>query len=441
MGQETGKAKAKRYAIIEGNLLEYPIFSMLRKKVEDTSVEYVWLEQDSLGKPLKEEKLRVNCVYGIPNAFDLDVFTAIMRIYLKQRGEHKKNEIHLTVYQVMKELSIEKTGLRARRIRDSLVRMANTTLNFDKSFYAEKSRVTKIVDLLVSLEYYERQKGNKLINAIRITLDEELVSSIERNYFKLIDFEIYKSLPSGLPRRLYEYLEKKKYRKVQFEIGVRKLARRIPLKTGKMSQLRGLLDKANGELKKKEVIDRWVYRGSNIVYYFRKSERFKEVERDLFHLEGLARTFYESIGQVKIAEELIQEGMAVLQDLIDQGYSREEVEYALGWAVDNVKGVHSIRILPKVIGQALGDQESKELIEKRQELERKERAEEKKQLEADEKRQSGLDRKFRKLPKKEREEIEEAARENLIKQGIKREFMLETLVRMERNKILEGRVK
>ncbi len=165
------------------------------------------------------------------------------------------------------------------------------------------------------------------------------------------------------------------------------------------------------------------------------------MEKDLFQLESLVRTFYESIGQAKIAEELVQQGMAVLQDLIDQRYSREEVEYALGWAVDNVKGVHSIRILPKVIGQALGDQESKELIEKRRELEGKEKVEERKRLEVDEKRQSALDRKFRKLPKKEREEIEEAARNNLVKQGIKREFMLDTLVRMERNKILEGKVK
>ncbi len=43
----------------------------------------------------------------------------------------------------------------------------------------------------------------------------------------------------------------------------------------------------------------------------------------------------------------------------------------LGWAVDNVKELHSIRIIPKVIGQALGEKESKRLIEEKERAERK----------------------------------------------------------------------
>lgn len=434
-----GKKEEKKYTIIEGNLLEYPIFSMERRRVRDTVSESVWRQRDITGKVVSDRRFKVSSTYGIPNAFDLDVFNTIMRLYLKGKNEYEKNEVHFTIYEAARELGISIGGRQIDRIRQSLERMSHTTLLFENAFYTERERTTKVVHLIVRFEYYEKRRKDRVISATKVILDDELVSSIERKYFNLIDFDLYKALPGGLPRRLYEYLEKKKYRKNQFEIGVKKLAQRIPLKTKKISQLKGLLDKANEELKGRGVIDGWEYRGNNIVYYFKKSERFKQVEKDLFRLEGLTRTFYESIGQVKIPEELVQQGMAVLQDLIDEGYSREEVEHALGWAVDNVKGVHSIRILPKVIGQALGEQESKELIEKRQESVRKERAEEGKQLEADEKRQSELDRKFRKLPKKEREEIEEAARENLVKGGIKRGFLLDTLVRMERNKILEKR--
>ena len=433
--------KRKRYAIIEGNLLEYPIFSMERKRVNSTCSQYVWAQRDRKGTVVREEKLSIECTRGLPNAFDLDVFNAVMRLYTKGKGEdeYRKNEVHFTVYQIPKELDLSITGTKRRRIKESLVRMASTVLNFEKSFYAEKEKVTKVVHLIDNLEYYEKWKGKRLINAVKVTLDSELVSSIERNYFKLIDFDIYKSLPSGLPRRLYEYLEKKKYRKTQFEIGVRKLAKRIPLKTRKISQVKELLGRANEELKKKDVIDRWAYKGSNIIYYFKKSERFKEVERDLFHLENLVRTFYESLGQVRVAEELVREGMAVLQGMVDEGYNSDEVEYALGWAVDNVKGIHSVRILPKIIGQALGDKESRKLVEEREEIEKKKRAEEGKRIEADRERADELGRRFKRLRKGEREEIEKTARENLLKQGVKPEFMLEGLVRMERNKIMEER--
>ncbi len=434
-----GGREDRKYAVIEGNLLEYPVFAMERRRVGDTVSECVWREKGPGGEVVSERRFKVSSTYGIPNAFDLDVFNVIMRLYLKGKGEYGRNEVHFTVYEVARELGISIGGRQIDRIRQSLERMSHTTLLFENAFYAEREKVTKVVHLVAGYEYYERKRGNRVINATKVVLDNELVSSIERKYFKLIDFELYKSLPSGLPRRLYEYLEKKKYRKSQFEIGIRKLAKRIPLKTKKVSQLRELLGRANRELREKGIIDRWAYRGSNIVYYFKKSERFKEVERDLFHLESLVRTFYGSLGQVKIADELVQEGMAVLQGLIEEGYSRDEVEDALGWAVDNVKGIHSIRILPKVIGQALGDKESKRLIEEREELERRKRAEEEERIEADREKQDKVDRRFRRLRKGEREEIEKTARENLLKQGVKPEFMLEGLVRIERNKIVEER--
>ena len=427
----------KKYTIIEGNLLEYPIFSMERRKVNRTIEEYLWKKRDIAGKLTQEQRFKVECIAGLPNAFDLDVFNAIMRIYVKKSGVYKKNEVHLTIYELIKELELNPNGRVRKRIKESLIRMAKTSLHFENTFYKEKERVTKVVHLIARMEYYEKQKGTKIINVGKVVLDDELVSSIEKKYFNLIDFDVYKSLPSGLPRRLYEYLEKKKYRKDQFEIGIRKLAGRIPLKTRKISQLKELLGRANRELKQKEIIDDWEFKKSNIVYHFKKSERFKRVEKDLFYLETLVRTFYQGIEQTKISGELLNEGMAVLQSLLNEGYSKEEVEYSLGWTVDNIKNLHSIKILPKVIGQALGDKESKELIEEKAELEKQKRAEEIKRVELEREEEGKLDKLFERLPKEEKEEIEGVARKNLIEQGVVPEFILPTMLKIERNKILE----
>ena len=373
------KKGVKKYTIIEGNLLEYPIFSMERRRVNAIKEEYVWREKDLKGNTIAERKFVVSSTQGIPNAFDLDVFNAIMRVYSKQETD-KKNEVYFTVYEIASELELSIGGRQIDRIKQSLKRMAHTTLLFENTFFEQKERVTKVVHLVVGLEYYEKQKGKRLINAVKVVLDDELISSIERNYFKLIDFNLYVSLSPGLPRRLYEYLEKKKYRKDRFEINIRGLAQRIPLKTRKMSQLKDLLKKANAALQDKGVIDSWKFEKENVVYWFKKSEQFKEVTRDLFHLENLVKVFYKGLGQSKISKDWISQGIAVLQGLIDEGYSKEEVECALGWATDNVKGIHSIKILPKVIGQALGDKESRTLIDQRQEVERENKLKEEQNL-------------------------------------------------------------
>jgi len=315
--------------------------------------------------------------------------------------------------------------------------MAKTNLHFENSFYAEKEKITKIVHLISRIEIYEQQKGNRFINMIKVVLDDELVNSIERKYYKLIDFRIYKALATGIPRRLYEYLEKKKYKKNQFEIDIRKLARWMGLKTSKISQLKELLGKANNELKEKGVIDKWKYQKNIVVYYFHKSERFIEIEDNLFYLENLAVTFYQGLGQEKVPEVLKREGMVVLQDLIDEGYTKEEVAYALGWAADNIKEIHSIRIIPKVIGQALGDKESKRLVEEKEKAEQQKRVEEDKKREEERKRGEELDKIFEGLPKQKQVELEEKAKENLIEQGVNPDFILPTLLRLERNNLLE----
>ncbi|PIW79821.1 MAG: hypothetical protein COZ98_05545, partial [Candidatus Omnitrophica bacterium CG_4_8_14_3_um_filter_43_15] len=160
---------------------------------------------------------------------------------------------------------------------------------------------------------------------------------------------------------------------------------------------------------------------------------------NLFYLENLAVTFYQGLGQEKVSEVLRREGMIVLQDLIDEGYTKEEVSYALGWAVDNIKEIHSIRIIPKVIGQALGDKESKRLVEEKEKADQQKKLEEDKQREEERKKGEELDKVFGQLPREKQEKLEEKARENLIEQGINPNFILPTLLRLERNKLLENK--
>lgn len=434
------KNAEREYVIMEGNILEYPIFKIAREKKEKRD-EYKWDEKDAKGNLVKRNKFIIEGTRGLPGSFDLDVFNAMMRIYLKHRDVYKKNEVHFTVYEIAKELGIILSGELVNRIRDSLLRMSHTILDFENTFYIEKEKLTRVVHLIGNLNYYEKKKGNRVINMVKAILDDEVVGSIERNYFKLIDFGTYKSLPPGLPRRLYEYLEKKKYQKDRFEIGVKKLAERIPLKTKKISQIKGYLDKAHGELVNQGVIDRWEYKQSNVIYHFRKSERFKEVERDLFFFESLVTKFYDTIGQARVSKKVVHEGIELLRGLNAEGYSYDEIEYSLGWVVDSIEEVRSIKILPKVIGLAVSEMESLKIKKERAGKEAAKRKKEREEIQKERGREEFLEEEFKRLRKKNRDAMEKKAMDNLLSQGYKPEFIYGQMIKGERNRILEGRLK
>jgi hypothetical protein len=52
-----------------------------------------------------------------------------------------------------------------------------------------------------------------------------------------------------------------------------------------------------------------------------------------------------------------ERGLAVLACLLRDGYTIDEIAYAIDWTMTSISGVHSIGILPEVMGQALAARE------------------------------------------------------------------------------------
>ena len=112
--------KKKEHVIMEGNLLEYPIFSMQKRRIDRTIEEYVWEERNGAGEITGERRFKVECTRGVPNYFDMDVFNGIMRVYVKKGGVYKKTEIHFTIYELMRELELPvHDGEKVKRVRES----------------------------------------------------------------------------------------------------------------------------------------------------------------------------------------------------------------------------------------------------------------------------------------------------------------------------------
>jgi hypothetical protein len=74
-------------------------------------------------------------------------------------------------------------------------------------------------------------------------------------------------------------------------------------------------------------------------------------------LEQLLDKFYAGLNQRRISSMKRERGLAVLAHLLRDGYTIDEVAYAIDWTMMSISGLHSIGILPEVMGQALAARE------------------------------------------------------------------------------------
>jgi hypothetical protein len=130
-------------------------------------------------------------------------------------------------------------------------------------------------------------------------------------------------------------------------------------------------------------------------------------------------------------------GIKILADLEAQGFTREEVDLGLGWILkrrENLgRKVYSLRLLPEVIGQAL---EEASLEKKR---DGKQRKDQEQQLALFQQTQDA-EKLYQSLSPAEQAVLRERAVENLLQQGVKREFLLESLIKNEAYCLLKAEI-
>jgi hypothetical protein len=150
------------------------------------------------------------------------------------------------------------------------------------------------------------------------------------------------------------------------------------------------------------------------------------------------KEFFLKQGHPKVSRQKIAKGIEVLRDLESQGFSAEEVDLGLAWIIknkDRLGGkVYSLGLLPEVIGQAL---EESNKLRIREERAQRGKLEEAKGRAAEEHR-LGLTQVYEGLPQAEQDRLQEKARLNLLQQGIKKEFLLDAVVKGEILRLLEN---
>jgi hypothetical protein len=154
--------------------------------------------------------------------------------------------------------------------------------------------------------------------------------------------------------------------------------------------------------------------------------------------ENRVRQFYTTLGQVRVSHTKIHAGTAIIRHLVEEeDFSLHDVDYTLEWIVKNLHtrfggAVKSLGLLPHVIGEALQEKAHRDRAQRRRARVVNERQEEPQSTHW-----KVLEEHLAALSQVEQQELRQKAIQSLARQGVKLEFMRDTVIKSEMGVLLE----
>lgn len=268
----------------EMNLAEFPFTLLSDRTPEGENV--VKFEDTIEGKDGKQIQRRWTVIggegLGLPLAGDEQVYVALMEVTREQGFDQRT--IFITRYDLIKRIGWPDKGDSYRRLRDALDRLLSVTIKAERAFWDKSKERYVDVGFHIIDDYalYDEAPGRKLgahgqesLPLSFVSWNQVLFRSFQAGNLKQLDTGFYFSLKSALSRRLYRYLDKKRYDgKETFRIGLKKLAfEKLGMSRNYFpSHIRQELQRAHEELQTAGFIEKCHYikprEGEELVIYF-----------------------------------------------------------------------------------------------------------------------------------------------------------------------------
>lgn len=209
--------------------------------------------------------------HGLPRAGDDDVLIALLKLASDQGLQNRV--VQFSRYELMQILEWPTNGRTYKRIEASLDRLAGVRILAKNSFWdnARKSYTSLnfglIDDYLIADQPAGGSKHGQLpIPFTHVSFNDKFFQSMRVGNMKRLDMKLYNSLPSAISKRLYRYLDKRRYRANVFDIELNNLASvNLGLDLGVRryaSQIKQHLDTAHRQLQERGFLGSWSYRWS-----------------------------------------------------------------------------------------------------------------------------------------------------------------------------------
>lgn len=257
----------------EITLAEFPLTTMALKRpgVTELHIDEV-VGFDEAGKPLVRAWAIVGSErYGLPIAGDEDIYVAITKML--EHREFKERVIGCSRYQICQVLAIKPDGRVYQRISDAFTRLANT------KFVAENVFRDPDTGALVKREAFGILDAFRFVDRVPGAAKKDVQPELPLSYFRVsdeflrrlrlgklkrLDLRFWRGLSSHLTKRLFRFLDKNRYRKLEYEIGLVKLSARLGLASSNPpKELKRLLRRPLEELRDKGLLEAFDFRLGN----------------------------------------------------------------------------------------------------------------------------------------------------------------------------------
>jgi hypothetical protein len=252
----------------ELNLAEYPL-SLVSKRIPEgvKHIEYEdWVTIEGQQRRVRW-LVSSTAVYGLPAGADQDILVALLQVAY-ERGFKDQHIPIPSTYGFLKQLGWDDRQESYQRLMKGLERWAGVTVYAENALWSRKDRsyVKKKTFGILKYEIIERKlpDGRTVPVLGHVTFDDELWRSIREGNIKSLDLHLYRQLPTPLARRLFRYLDKKRYRGRFFSMNLVKLGAKLGLAQAALKRytpgkLRQLLTPALESLKERGFLASYSY--------------------------------------------------------------------------------------------------------------------------------------------------------------------------------------
>ncbi len=276
----------------EMNLAEFP-FALLSKSAPEGMNEIRF--SDTIRGPngvLVERRwtLTGSPKHGRPVAADEPVYVALMEA-TKEQG-FKSRIIYTSRQDIARRMGLPHGGAAYRQIKASLDRLVGVNIHAENAFWDPDKRAYGTVSFGLLDDYVlldERKDRSKQLPLGQVAWNRIICASFLAGNIKRLDTTFFFSLDSPIARRLYRYLDKKRYDgKPIFQIGIEKLCfEHLGLSRSYQypSQLRQKLHRGHQELIERGFLQSVRYEpmargGEKVIYQFARVEEAEPEDAD-----------------------------------------------------------------------------------------------------------------------------------------------------------------
>jgi hypothetical protein len=216
---------------VEINLEEFPVF-LPTKAMRRGSYAFERTIEGESGTRLDQKWTVISSSETtLPGRFDQDVFIGVLELLERRGGMPPNGTLEFSVYELAEILDVRLGGKTYGEIKDSLVRIAMTSIRSENAFWSngQKRHITDTFRLWdVTFDESQNRKGERR-SRHRIEFGKLFMRSFHDHYLRGLDTELYWMLDSPVAKRLYRLIDHKRDSSGAWEANLKELQSQLPI--------------------------------------------------------------------------------------------------------------------------------------------------------------------------------------------------------------------